>query len=423
MKVSFLIHNAYGIGGTITTTFNLAQALAEQHDVEIVSVLRHREEPTFTLDPRVSLRPLVDLRHEREHPLYQRPARVFPAAEYRYQQYNELTDQRIGTYLQSTDADVVIGTRPGLNVHLALQAPQHVVRIGQEHLTLDNHPPALRTALRRAYRRLDALTTVTEADAAAYRRKMRLPGVRVEALPNSVPDPELPAADGTAKVVVAAGRLVPVKRYDLLIEAFALVAAEHPDWKLRIYGKGEEHDRLRQLVTDLALHDNVFLMGAAAPMEAEWVKGSIGAAASNFEPFGMTIVEAMRCGLPVVSTDCPYGPGEIIKDGADGRLVPVGDHGALGAALLELVRDDERRRRMGRTAMENAGRFAPGPVVAQAERLLDEAIAARRTGRRIAPSRGRVNRALISQGFAARDVAHTAVDSALRTVRRGRGRG
>lgn len=78
-----------------------------------------------------------------------------------------------------------------------------MARVGQEHLTLDNHSPRLRTALRRAYRGLDVLTTVTEADAAAYRRRMRLPGVRVEALPNSVPDPVLPAADGSAKVVVA----------------------------------------------------------------------------------------------------------------------------------------------------------------------------------------------------------------------------
>ncbi|WP_345008629.1 glycosyltransferase family 4 protein [Streptomyces shaanxiensis] len=420
MKISFLLHNAYGIGGTITTTFNLAQALAERHEVEIVSVLRHRERPNFTLDPKVSLRPLVDLRHEKEHPLHLRPARVFPVAEYRHQQYSELTDQRIGECLAAIDADVVIGTRPGLNVHLALQAPEHVVRIGQEHLTLGNHPPRLRTALRRAYRRLDVLTTVTEADAAAYRRRMRLPGVRVEALPNSVPDPVLPAADGTARIVVAAGRLVPVKRYDLLIEAFALVAAEHPDWQLRIYGKGEEQDRLRQLIHRLGLYENVFLMGAAAPMEAEWVKGSIGAAASNFEPFGMTIVEAMRCGLPVVSTDCPYGPGEIIENGVDGRLVPVGDRDALGAALLDLVRDDERRRRMGRTAMANARRFAPVPVVEHAERLMDEAMSARRSGRRITPERGRIRNALVSQGFAARDTAHAAAARALRTVRRGR---
>ncbi|WP_405622363.1 glycosyltransferase family 4 protein [Streptomyces sp. NBC_00076] len=419
MKISFLLHNAYGIGGTITTTFNLAQALAERHDVEIVSVLRHREHPNFTLDPRVSLRPLVDLRQEKEHPSHLRPAKVFPRSEYRYGQYSELTDQRIGECLAAIDADVVIGTRPGLNVHLALQAPRHVARVGQEHLTLDNHSPRLRGALRGAYRRLDALTTVTEADAAAYRRKMRLPGVRVEALANSVPDPGLPAADGTAKVVVAAGRLVPVKRYDLLIEAFAMVVAEHPDWQLRIYGKGEQHDRLRGLIAELGLYNNVFLMGAVAPMEAEWVKGSIGAAGSNFEPFGMTIVEAMRCGLPVVSTDCPHGPGEIIEDGVDGRLVPVGDREAMGAALLELVRDDEHRRRMGRAALKNARRFAPGPVVEQAERLLAEAVSARRAGRPVVQERDRVHRVLVSKGFAARDNAITAAGSALRVVRRG----
>ncbi|MFI7409626.1 glycosyltransferase family 4 protein [Streptomyces sp. NPDC049627] len=420
MKISFLLHHAYGIGGTITTTFNLAQALAERHEVEIVSALRHRERPTLTLDPKVALRPLVDMRHEKEHPLHLRPARVFPEAEYRHRQYSELTDQRIGEYLASTDADVVIGTRPGLNVHLALQAPEHVLRVGQEHLSLDNHPPRLRSALRRAYRRLDVLTTVTEGDAAAYRRRMRLPGVLVEALPNSVPDPVLPASDGTAKVVVAAGRLAPVKRYDVLIEAFALVAAERPDWRLRIYGNGEEHARLRGLIDRLGLHENVFLMGAAAPMEAEWVKGSIGVSASDFEAFGMTIVEAMRCGLPVVSTDCPHGPGEIIQDGVDGRLVPVGDRAALGAALLELIHDDELRRRMGRTALENARRFAPLPIVEHAERLMDEAMTARRTGRPRAPEAGRIRNVLVSQGFAARDTAYTLASRALHTVRRGR---
>ncbi|EGX56502.1 transferase [Streptomyces zinciresistens K42] len=422
MRISFLLHNAYGIGGTITTTFNLAGALADRHEVEIVSALRHRERPNAALDPKVALRPLVDLRHEKEHPLHLRPARVFPAAEYRHRQYSELTDERIGDHLARTGADVVIGTRPGLNVHLARQAPDHVIRIGQEHLTLDNHPPRLRTELRRAYRRLDALTTVTEADAAAYRRKMRLPGVRVEALPNSVPDPVLPAADGTAKVIVAAGRLVPVKRYDLLVEAFARVAAQYPDWQLRIYGKGEEHDRLRALIARVGLSNNAFLMGAATPMEGEWVKGSIAATAADFEPFGMTIVEAMRCGLPVVSTDCPHGPAEIIEHGADGLLVPVGDRDALGDALLDLVRDGERRALMGRTARENARRYAPAPVVAQVERLIEAARAARAGDRPPPgpPGGDRLRQALVSRGFAARDTAYALASGALRTVRKGR---
>ncbi|MFF4535443.1 glycosyltransferase family 4 protein [Streptomyces aureus] len=417
MKISFLLHNAYGIGGTISTTFNLARALTARHEVEIVSVLRHREHPTLSLDPGVALGSLVDLRQEEEHPSHRIPARVFPRAEYRYRQYSELTDRRIGDHLAATDADVVVGTRPGLNVQLALQAPRHLARVGQEHLTLDGHPPRLRSALRRAYRRLDTLTTVTEADAGAYRRTMPLPGVRVEALPNSVPESLIPPADGSAKVIVAAGRLVPVKRYDLLIEAFAQVAAEHPDWKLRIYGKGDEHDRLRRLVADLGLYDSVLLMGTATPMEAEWVKGSIAVTASDYEAFGMTIIEAMSCGLPVVSTDCPHGPGEIIQDGVDGRLVPAGDRDALGAALRELVRDEEWRLRAGRAARANAQRYAPGPVVTRAERLFAEAVSARKAGRPVLRERTGVRRALAGRGFALRDAAHGASDRVLRTLR------
>ncbi|MEU6815375.1 glycosyltransferase family 4 protein [Streptomyces sp. NPDC046860] len=417
MKISFLLHSAYAIGGTITTTFNLAGALAERHDVEIVSVFRNRERPTFTLDPRVRLRPLVDLREEQDHPAHREPARVFPTAEGRHGEYSRLTDERIAECLATTDAEVVIGTRPGLNVHLARQAPGHVLRVGQEHLTWDHHSPQLRTVLRRAYRGLDLLTTVTEADARAYRRGAWLPAVRVEAVPNSVPEPVLAPSDGSTRIIAAAGRLVPMKDYETLIRAFAHVAAAHPDWRLRIYGRGEERDRLRALIERLGLSESAFLMGAAVPMESEWVKASIATASSNFEPFGMTIVEAMRCGVPVVSTDCAHGPGEIIRDGVDGRLVPVGDADAFGAALLDLVRDDERRRTMGKAALENSRRFAPDTVVAHAENLLADALAAKKAGRRPprAPHAGR--RRLTAGGHSARDLAHTAAAGAVRTVR------
>ncbi|OEU96458.1 glycosyl transferase, partial [Streptomyces abyssalis] len=86
----------------------------------------------------------------------------------------------------------------------------------------------------------------------------------------------------------------------------------------RIYGSGREREKLRLLIDELGLYNHVFLMGPAHPIEAEWAKGAIGAVTSSLESFGMTIVEAMRCGLPVVATDCPHGPGEIIRDGVDG---------------------------------------------------------------------------------------------------------
>ncbi|MBO1331993.1 glycosyltransferase family 4 protein [Streptomyces sp. VRA16 Mangrove soil] len=374
MQISFLIHNAYGIGGTIRTTYNLANTLAEQHDVEVVSVFRHRDEPVFAPDRRVRLRHLVDIRkdaatYEGEDPQFKRPASVFPRHEGRYDQYSALTDRRIAEHLASVEADVVVGTRPGLNVHLAKETRRGPLRVGQEHLTLDTHTPGLRRELRGVYPRLDALTTTTEADARAYREGMRLPGVRVEAMSNPVPAPPVTPADGDAKWVVAAGRLAPVKRYDLLIRAFDKVRAERPDWRLRIYGSGKQKDKLRALIDSLGLYNHVYLMGPAHPIEPEWAKGSVAAVTSTFESFGMTIVEAMRCGLPVVATDCPHGPGEIIDDGVDGRLVEVGNVDAIAGGLLELINDDRRRQEMAARALTSSERFDPARIAERYETL------------------------------------------------------
>ncbi|MER7394623.1 glycosyltransferase family 4 protein [Streptomyces sp. NPDC000151] len=381
MKIVFLLHNAYGIGGTIRTTLNLAAALADRHEVEIVSMMRHRAHPRFALDPRVGLVPLVDTRADSadlRNPQYAEPSRVFPATEKRYRQYNRLIDTRVEEYLRHSDADVIFGTRPGINVYLARFGPRRALRIGQEHLSHDVHSKRLRADLARHYGGLDALTTTTRADAAVYRARMPLPGVRVLAVPNSIPEPAVRPSDGTAKVVAAAGRLVPGKRYDLLIEAFAQVAAKHPDWRLRLYGGGAEHDRLARLVDELGLTGTVRLMGMHSPIEDEFAKASIVAVSSDAESFGMTIVEAMRCGVPVVSTDCPLGPAEIIRDGIDGRLVPVGDSDALATALCELIADDAERRRMGAVALEASARFDPVPIAHRYEQLFAELAETRR---------------------------------------------
>jgi glycosyltransferase involved in cell wall biosynthesis len=380
MKIAFLLHDVYGIGGTIRTTLNLAAALADRHDVEIVSMRRHREQPRFAIDPRVRLVPLVDVRPgspDLDDPLYDRPSRVFPSAENRYHQYSALVDARAEEYLRRSDAGVLIGTRPGVNVYLAEFGPRRALRIAQEHLSHDVHSKRLRAQLAPYYRRLDALVTMTDADAAVYRRRMPLPGVRVLSVPNSVPRPAGPPSDGTAKVVAAAGRLARGKRYDLLIEAYATVAAKHPDWRLRLYGDGPERGRLTRLIAGAGLQDTVELMGVRSPIEPEFARASIVAVTSDAESFGMTIVEAMRCGVPVVSTDCPLGPAEIIRPGADGLLVPVRDAAALTKALLRLIEDESGRRRMAATALENAARFDPEHIADRYELLFAELDATR----------------------------------------------
>ncbi|NEW71879.1 glycosyltransferase family 4 protein [Streptomyces rhizosphaericus] len=380
MKIAFLLHNAYGIGGTIRTTMNLATALADRHEVEIVSMMRHRETPRFALDPRVRLVPLVDTRPESadaKHPLFFEASRDFPAAEKRIKQYNRLMDTRAAEYLRGCDAEVIVGTRPGVNVYISRFAPRRALRIAQEHLRYEAHSKKLRAELAPFYRTLDAVVTTTEADAAVYRRKMPMPGVRTLAIPNSVPDPGIAPSEGTEPVIAAAGRLVRGKRFDLLIDAFAEISAKFPAWRLRIYGGGAEKERLAERIERLGLSGSAELMGSRSPIEAEFAKASLVAVASDAESFGMTIVEAMRCGVPVVSTDCPLGPAEIIKDGVTGRLVPTGDKHALASALMELMGDSPARRAMGAAALESSRIYDPEPIARRYDQLFEELRASR----------------------------------------------
>ncbi|MFJ9125896.1 glycosyltransferase family 4 protein [Streptomyces sp. NPDC102340] len=383
MKIAFLLHNMYAVGGTARTTLNLATALIEHggHEVEIVSLSRHRETPRFPVDPRITLVPLVDLQDgtpDTLHPAYGKPAQVFPAADKRHQQYTLLHDMRVRAYLEERcEADVVIGTRPGLNVYLAQWGPKRALRIAQEHLRHDAHSGKLLKTVARRYQALDALVTVTEEDADVYRAGMRLPGVRILCVPNIVPPADVPPSDGSSKIIAAAGRLARGKRYDLLLEAFTAVSAKHPDWELRIYGGGRQEARLLALVDELGLRGRTHLMGTVSPIEPEFARASIVVSASDAESFGMTLVEAMRCGVPVVSTDAPLGPAEIITDGVDGRLVPVGNASALAESVMDLIEDEPARRRMGTAALASAHRYDPEPIVARYESLFADLHASR----------------------------------------------
>ncbi|WP_340558150.1 glycosyltransferase family 4 protein [Streptomyces sp. GSL17-111] len=381
MKIAFLLYNAYGIGGTIRSTVNLGGALAVAgHDVEIVSVHRTRDALRLGLAPGVRVRSLIECRrgapgHDGDHPHAAEPTALWedsgvsngPLAPTR------LTDERVAAYLRATDADAVIGTRPVLNGYLDRYGTSRYLRVGQEHLTHDFHNPQLREDQKTAVAGLDAFVTVSETDAARYRAV--LPGVRTRILsiPNAVPAVPVAPSDGGSRTVVAAGRLIPVKRYDRLVRAFAKVAADRPDWSLRLYGRGAGAEGLRALVTDLGLYNQVRLMGAVTPIETEWAKGAIAAVSSDAESFGMTIVEAMRCGVPVVSTDCPFGPREIITHGRDGLLVPpAGGEDAFAGALLRLIDDADERRALGAAARVTARAYDPDRIAERYVRLLTE---------------------------------------------------
>src|SRR5437868_13254176 len=210
-RVTILLLHAYGMGGTIRTTFNLAAALAPHHDVEIVSVYRKKEQPFFPLPPGVRLTYLDDRRHPGGR-LSRRSSRLIPPEEAAYSSFTLRTDLLLLRFLRGLRTGVLITTRPGLNLLAALLSPPGVLTIGQEHTGLATQQPALRTMITRRYGRLTALVTLTEADLRDYRTAL---GPNAPRHLLRIPNAAAPMAGGpsplSAKTVLAIGRLPKVQ--------------------------------------------------------------------------------------------------------------------------------------------------------------------------------------------------------------------
>lgn len=160
------------------------------------------------------------------------------------------------------------------------------------------------------------------------------------------------------KKIISVGRLSMPKNYASLIRAFKFVADKHPDWILEIYGDGGQRIELLSLIAKLNLEKHVFLKGFSSNVKEVMTHASIFALSSIFEGFGLVIVEAMACGLPVVSYECPCGPKDIITEGKDGFLVPVNDETALAHRIICLIEDEELRKEMGAAAQEKSKQYS-----------------------------------------------------------------
>jgi glycosyltransferase involved in cell wall biosynthesis len=154
-----------------------------------------------------------------------------------------------------------------------------------------------------------------------------------------------------APVVVGVGRLVPQKDFETLLRAFANVRAE-TDARLVILGEGREHERLQACAEELGIARDVDLAGFHPNPIAVMARSAVFVLSSAWEGFGNVVVEALAAGCPVVSTDCPSGPAEILEDGRWGQLVPVGDADALAAAILSALADPGDREGRQRRARD-----------------------------------------------------------------------
>lgn len=162
--------------------------------------------------------------------------------------------------------------------------------------------------------------------------------------------------------VMTAGRLTPQKNQALLIRSFAAIAGDVEE-ELRIYGEGELRPGLEDLITQLGMEERIRLMGTSDDMPAVLAGCKLFVLPSDFEGMPNALLEAMAAGRCCVSTACPCGgPEAVIENGVNGLLVPVGAEEALSAAMLELLKDEEKRRALAAAAGESAEAFRPEAI-------------------------------------------------------------
>ena len=216
----------------------------------------------------------------------------------------------------------------------------------------------------RAIRKAKLFVSLTKGDAACWQR-YNVQNIKV------IPNPVTLYSDYSSAVklkgrIICVGRLAPQKRFDRLVDAFNMIAAKYPDWYVDIFGDGEDKEKLQDLINVLGLSERINLMSTTNDIYDEYRQSQFFVMCSDFEGFGLVIVEAMACGIPVVATDCPFGPSEIIDDDKTGLLCKM-DAKDLAEKMEWMITHDEERSNMGIRAYEAAARYRKELIIPEWE--------------------------------------------------------
>jgi glycosyltransferase involved in cell wall biosynthesis len=207
-------------------------------------------------------------------------------------------------------------------------------------------------------KKLDKLVVLTKEDCLAW---PELKNTCV--IPDPLPFTPSQVSPLTEKRVIAVARYSHEKGIDLLLQAWAEIEKQCTDWRLDVFGEGDTAP-FEQLIDELTIDRNrCKLNGRINEIEQEYMKSSIAVCSSRFEGFGLVIVEAMACGLPVVSFDCLWGPHEIITNGENGLLVENGNIIKMADAINILIRNKKYREQIGKKSVVSVQQYNRSQIV------------------------------------------------------------
>jgi len=378
MKIYYIYTALVTKGGADRVIAEKASWLAEHgHDIAIVTDTQLGREPAFPLSSKVKLIDLaIDFSKEYGH--------CFPVRIWMYYKLMYQYRKKMKALLMHDHPDIVVSTL-GRDISFITKIKDGSKKIGEAHTTkyyirnfhlLENRnlffkylTKYFRWNMDRQVSRLEALVVLTSQDKNDWEHLLP-----VYVIPNSYPFyPETPSNCGNKQAIIV-GRYNSAKGYDYLIDAWREVHKSYPDWIINIFGSGEYEEMVRKQINDNGLQDVIIMNNPTDHIMEEYLKSSIYVMSSVFEGFAMVLLEAMACGLPCVSFDCPYGPRNVITDGEDGFLVDYLNSEALAKSICKLIEDEKLRKQMGQNGRKNVLSYSRETIMPQWVSLFESII-------------------------------------------------
>lgn len=240
-------------------------------------------------------------------------------------------------------------------------------RIFEENSNWKNYRNLLQIkSLQNKIARFESLIVLTEEDAVSWEKYFQ----NIEVITNPITiQSENILAPLNSKQALAVGRLTKQKGFDYLIDAWKLVHEKHPDWVLHIYGDGELKNDLAKQIQYNKLEEIIWLKEPVKEIEKIYEQSSLFVLSSRFEGFVLSLLEAMSCGLPVVSFDCKYGPTQLIENGKNGFLAPLPNVEKLAEQIIKVLDDEKLRNAMGKAAKETSQSYSVPAILQKWENL------------------------------------------------------
>lgn len=369
MKIYYLYTAIVTKGGADRVIVEKANWLAEHgHEVAIVTDTQLGREPVFPLSSRVNLIDLaIDFSKEYGHSF---PVRIW--------MYNMLMHQyrkKVKSLLMHDRPDIVISTL-GRDISFITKIKDGSLKIGEAHTTkyfirnfhllekrggvfklMTNY---FRWSMDKQVKKLDALVVLTEDHKIDWGNK-----VPIYVIPNMLPFYPEKVSTCENKQAIMVGRYNSAKGYNYLIEAWGMVYQKHPEWIINVFGSGEYEEDVRRQIYEKGLQKVIIMNNPTDHIIEEYQKSSIYVMSSVYEGFALVLLEAMACGVPCVSFDCPHGPRHVINNDVDGILVNYLDTKALAEKICLLIENPSLRKEMGEKGRINVLRFSRETIMNQ----------------------------------------------------------